>query len=122
MEQELICPKCKGNKFSLLAKDTFKCAYCGNILSIEKKDDPAQIKEPEQTTSTQPAPQIIYINAPQPDSSKTDNNSNKEDNYNILFDPEVSWKVKIMWIIVSIGIVTVLYMLKLLPSQLLGCT
>jgi uncharacterized Zn finger protein (UPF0148 family) len=63
MEQELTCPKCKGNKFSMIAKDTFKCAYCGNVFSLEKKN------EEQQSSSHEPSQQIIYIQTHQQEKS-----------------------------------------------------
>lgn len=38
MQEEIKCPQCKGNKFSEIGAQTYKCMYCGNVFSYIKKD------------------------------------------------------------------------------------
>ena len=39
MEQVLICPKCKGNKLTLVSINTYKCAYCGSVVKYTKPEN-----------------------------------------------------------------------------------
>lgn len=94
MEQELICPKCKGNKFSLITKDTFKCAYCGNVFSMEKKEEPAPAQDPKQLT--QPAPQIIYI---QPSNNQEETSVEEPKS---IWDEFREWPEWVQWFIIWI--------------------
>lgn len=66
MEQQLSCPNCKGNKFSIVAEDTYKCAYCGNVFSKPKTEtvNPAPAQAPYGQPYGQPGPQPIYVQAP----------------------------------------------------------
>lgn len=99
MEQELTCPKCKGNKFSMIAKETFKCAYCGNVFSLEKKN------EEQQSSSHEPTQQIIYIQTPQQEkSSQAEEKKYSDEDW--LFDPGVPSWVKIVGLVIMIIVVT----------------
>lgn len=39
MEQILVCPKCKGNKLTLVSRNTYKCAYCGSVVKFTKPEN-----------------------------------------------------------------------------------
>jgi uncharacterized Zn finger protein (UPF0148 family) len=78
MEQELTCPKCKGNKFSLVAKDTFKCAYCGNVFSTKQEEYSTHPKEQEKNLD-QSKPQVIFVQNPPQKEEKQNNESNTGD-------------------------------------------
>lgn len=40
--QELTCPYCKGNKYTMIANNTFLCAYCGSTFHGESAPPPIQ--------------------------------------------------------------------------------
>ena len=44
MQEEMKCPTCGGNKFSLENEDTYKCSYCGCIIKYQnEKEQPKEI-------------------------------------------------------------------------------
>lgn len=99
MEQELTCPKCKGNKFSMIAKETFKCAYCGNVFSLEKKN------EEQKSSPQEPTQQIIYIQTPQQEkNSQAEEKKYSDEDW--LLDPSVPSWVKIVGLVIMIIVVT----------------
>ena len=55
--QELKCPNCKGNKYTMIADNTFLCAYCGATFQGPKSTLPQQQPQPQQPPQQQP--QII---------------------------------------------------------------
>lgn len=46
---EIRCPKCNGDKFSVISADSVKCAYCGHVYSLRpmQEKEPQQVKEQE---------------------------------------------------------------------------
>lgn len=39
MHEEIKCPNCGGNKFSILDNNTYKCAYCGTKFNNHKQSE-----------------------------------------------------------------------------------
>ncbi|MBR5101642.1 MAG: TM2 domain-containing protein [Muribaculaceae bacterium] len=57
--ESLICPHCKGNKYTMIAKNTFMCAYCGSTFQGPKTEPEPQVVAPPQYAYMPPQP-IIY--------------------------------------------------------------
>lgn len=100
MEQELTCPKCKGNKFSLVAKDTFKCAYCGNVFSTKQEEDSPHLKKQEKNLG-QSKPQVIFVQNPPQKEEKQNNESDTGDYVWMLIFMVV---VGAIWILISLAV------------------
>lgn len=60
------CPNCKGNKSVKIDDTHFKCDYCGSIFEIDNHKTETKETEPTDSQSTTQAPQVIYVQAPQP--------------------------------------------------------
>ena len=38
MSDRVRCPKCNGEKFSIVNADTVRCAYCGTVFKLPQKE------------------------------------------------------------------------------------
>lgn len=56
--QELTCPQCKGNKYTMIANNTFLCAYCG--ATFQGPSAPPPIPQQPQYVYPQPVYMPIY--------------------------------------------------------------
>lgn len=52
--QELTCPHCKGNKYTMIANNTFLCAYCGSTFQGPSAQPPIQPQPQYQYQQPQP--------------------------------------------------------------------
>lgn len=43
MNEEIKCPNCGGNKFSVLDNNTYKCIYCGTRFNVNKQESREQL-------------------------------------------------------------------------------
>lgn len=48
MSEQVRCPKCKGEKFSIVNTDTARCAYCGTVFQLPHKKREQQAEQPPQ--------------------------------------------------------------------------
>lgn len=49
MSDRVRCPKCKGEKISIVNTDTARCAYCGSVFQLPHKEkERQQIEQPPQ--------------------------------------------------------------------------
>lgn len=48
MQEEIKCPQCGGNRFSLLDDTTYKCMYCGT--TFQKKEEKVTTTPPTNPT------------------------------------------------------------------------
>lgn len=50
MEEQIRCPKCKGDKFKILSSGMLKCEYCGTIFSptVKKEENTSKEQQPKQ--------------------------------------------------------------------------
>lgn len=60
---EVRCPKCKGDKFSIVGAGTVKCSYCGHVYPLRPTQEEVPQPEPTQTEEQKPE-------APQPQTPK----------------------------------------------------
>lgn len=60
--EELICPHCRGNKYTMIADNTFLCAYCG--ATFQGPNFPEQHTQQPQQPQQQPIIQYVYQEAP----------------------------------------------------------
>lgn len=56
----LICPKCHGNKLTLLPDGSYKCAYCGNVFQVQKEQQESKAT----TVPTKPKPIVVNVQVP----------------------------------------------------------
>lgn len=58
----ISCPKCKGDKFSILSHNEYQCAYCGNVFTppFTEAAAPSQGYHAQQSQ-----PQVVYVAQPQ---------------------------------------------------------
>lgn len=63
MNEEIRCPKCKGDKFSLVNATTLKCAYCGAVFQMpSEKLEPQPVR---QLGAPQGQQVVVNITGPQ---------------------------------------------------------
>ena len=55
---ELTRPHCRGNKYTMIANNTFLCAYCGS--TFQGKNTPPPVPPQPQYTYQPPQPQPVY--------------------------------------------------------------
>ncbi len=68
MSTEVRCPKCHGDKFSILPNGQLKCAYCGNVYSppsMDKKEQSQGSAQQEEVVHVNLGPQVSKVEEPE---------------------------------------------------------
>lgn len=110
MSESIKCPKCKGEKFSLINATTVKCAYCGHVYQLPGSDSPTEPpfavqKAAEQQPAQDKKPQIkVVVDSSQPMPPTTPENSDHEENDG---EGKRMWYVAILVAVIAIIIICV---------------